>query len=74
MRWIRTIAWELLGLFVDDGSFALAILGWLILIWAAVPHFHIVTWLKGPLLLFGLVVILCESAIRAAKPHQEQRP
>ena len=33
MRWIATIFREVLGLFVDDGSFALAVLGWMGVVW-----------------------------------------
>ena len=30
MTWLKAIAAELLGLFVDDGLFALAILAWIV--------------------------------------------
>ena len=33
MRWLRSVAREVLELFVDDGSFAIAILVWLALVW-----------------------------------------
>ncbi len=33
MRWIVTIVREIFGLFVDDGSFALAVLAWIGLVW-----------------------------------------
>ncbi len=41
MRWIVTIFREVLGLFVDDGSFALAVLGWMGVIWlmTSLPRF-----------------------------------
>ena len=69
-RWIGTILRELLGLFVDDGSFAVAILLWLVL--AALCR----TWLRqaghlgGPLLFGGLAFLLIASAIR----HRGQKP
>ena len=37
MRWIGTIAREVFGLFVDDGSFAIAILVWLLLAGLCLP-------------------------------------
>jgi hypothetical protein len=33
MSWIKTVLREVFGLFVDDGSFAIAILAWLLLVW-----------------------------------------
>jgi hypothetical protein len=37
MRWIGNIVREVFGLFVDDGSFALAILAWIGIVWFAYP-------------------------------------
>ncbi len=41
MRWLATIFREVLGLFVDDGSFALAVLVWMGVIWlmTSLPRF-----------------------------------
>ena len=33
LRWIATIFREILGLFVDDGSFAVAVLAWIGVVW-----------------------------------------
>ena len=33
MRWLAMIVREIFGLFVDDGSFALAVLAWIVLVW-----------------------------------------
>lgn len=69
-KWLTTIVRELLGLFIDDGAFALAILAWLVL--AALCR----TWLLqarhlgGPLLFAGLAILLVASAgwYRGPKP------
>ncbi len=71
MNPLRTILRELLGLFVDDGSFALQILIWLALIAFLLPHFNWnPAWLsnaRGILLFLGLAAILMTSAIRYAR-------
>lgn len=70
MRWInvvKTIASELLGLLVDDASFALAITVWLGVIWLLSRQFlRNVGW-SGTALFAGLVVILLWSAMRRAR-------
>jgi hypothetical protein len=67
MRWIRTVADEIFGLFVDDGSFALAIIAWLLLVWLAVSRLGIgARWAAAGLFL-GLAAILVESAARRAR-------
>ena len=67
MRWIRTVLREVAGLFVDDGSFALAIVVWLAVglagrywlggrgVWA------------GPVLALGLAAILLDNVARVAR-------
>lgn len=67
MSWLRTIVSELIGLFVDDGAFALAIVAWLALI-GLVAHFAPSTqsW-AGIALFLGLALILAESAMRRAR-------
>jgi hypothetical protein len=67
MRLIRTVADEVFGLFVDDGSFALAILAWLFLIWLAVSHLGISSGLAAAGLFLGLAAILVESVIRRGR-------
>ena len=40
MRSIATIVREIFGLFVDDGSFALAVLAWIVVVWLpSLPQF-----------------------------------
>jgi len=63
MGWIRTIATEIWGLFVDDIGLAIASLVWIVLVWLGAA------WLgpaAGPSLFAGLAVILLSSALRRA--------
>jgi hypothetical protein len=66
MRWASTVATEFLGLFVDDASFAVVVLVWVILAAVVLPHVDIPAEAKGPVLGIGLAAILVESAIRRA--------
>ena len=66
MQWIRTVAVELFGLFVDDGPFAIAIVVWLGVIGLLSLRFlRGVEW-SGVTLFAGLGVILIWSAMRRA--------
>ena len=67
MPWLKTIANELFGLFVDDGTFAITILAWLALAWLTLPHLPLPPTAKGPILFLGLAAILLESATRRAR-------
>lgn len=67
MSWLRTIWDEFIGLFVDDVSFAAAIVVWLAAAFALF-HFALVPapW-RGPLLFVGLAVIFVENTLRRAR-------
>jgi len=65
MRWLRSIAREVIGLFVDDGSFAIAILAWLVFAVVALPRVAY-KW-AGPALFLGMALILVESVLRFAR-------
>ena len=67
MPWLRSILAEIWGLFVDDGSFALAILVWFAVSWLLPPHFGVPPELRGPILFAGLATVLVESALRRAR-------
>ena len=67
MQWMKTIAAEVFGLFVDDGSFAVALLVWVALTALLLPHIDVSPWAKGPILFAGLAAILVESAVRRAR-------
>jgi membrane-associated phospholipid phosphatase len=67
MRWVRTVADEVFGLFVDDSSFAVAILAWILLVWIAVSRVGVgMGWAAAGLFL-GLAAILAESVGRRAR-------
>jgi hypothetical protein len=67
MRWMSTILSEVFGLFVDDGSFAIAILAWLAVIALILPRLGVAAGWDGLILFVGLALILVESAARRAK-------
>ncbi len=65
MTLVRSIAAELLGLFVDDGGVAVAVLAWVAVAWLA-SRVAGPPW--PPLILFaGLATILIASAVRRAR-------
>jgi CHASE2 domain-containing sensor protein len=67
MSWLNTVWSELIGLFVDDGRFAIVIVLWLGACWLALPHLELPPPLPPAILFAGLVVILVESAMRLAR-------
>ena len=67
MQWFRTIFREIFGLFVDDGSFAIAILVWLGVLWLLLPRLGFFSRWNGLILFAGLGLILVESAMRYAR-------
>jgi hypothetical protein len=44
MNWLKPIWSELIGLFLDDGSFALSILIWLIACGLVLPRLGLLSW------------------------------
>jgi hypothetical protein len=70
MKWLNNIFREIFGLFVDDGSFALAILIWLAVVRWATPRLNIPSGIAGILLFAGLALILAESATRYSRHKQ----
>lgn len=67
MSGLKVVWSEFIGLFVDDGSFAAAILAWLVACGLLLPRLGLgPTW--PPVILFlGLAVVLAESAVRRAR-------
>ncbi len=66
MQWIRNIAREVFGLFVDDGSFAIAVLAWIAIVWFVLNRMK--APLSGGVILFlGLGLILVESLARFSR-------
>jgi hypothetical protein len=70
MHWLRSIAREILGLFVDDGSFAIVILIWLILTIAVLPRVAPAAHWSAPALFAGLALILIESVLRYSRKNR----
>jgi hypothetical protein len=66
MNLIANIGKELFGLFVDDGSLALAILAWIGVIAATKSWLGLDGPLAGGALFVGLVAILLENVFRRA--------
>ena len=67
MRWLKSIAREVIGLFVEDGSFAVAILAWLALAVVVLPRAGLATRVAGPVLFAGLAAILVASVLRYSR-------
>jgi hypothetical protein len=66
MNWLRPIWSELIGLFVDDGNFALSMLIWLIACGLVLPRLGLPSFLPPVILFAGLAVILARTALRRA--------
>lgn len=64
---LKTVLRELVGLFVDDGNFAVAIAVWLAVSLVLLAHFASARWWGGPLVVAGLALVLVESVTRAAR-------
>lgn len=67
MTWMKTALSELVSLFVEDGSLALAILIWLALAGLLVPRFDGLSPWQGAVLFAGLALILVENTWRRAR-------
>lgn len=67
MGWVRAIIDEIIGLFVDDLGFAVAILVWLAIAMFVIPRLGLPGYVPAALLVGGLLVILVESAVRRAR-------
>jgi hypothetical protein len=65
MSWLRTVLSEFVGLFVDDSSYALAIVGWIVVAWLVLPHLP-GAW-PAAIFFLGLAAILVESTARRAR-------
>ena len=67
MKWLLDAARELVGLFVDDGSLAIAVLAWVTIAALALPALPIESGWLAVALFAGLAVILAENVLRAAR-------
>jgi len=67
MSWIAGAARELIGLFVEDGSLALAVLVWVAVAVLVFPVLPIDRGWLAIAVFAGLAVILVENLLRAAR-------
>src|SRR5262249_5426927 len=67
MKWIPTAVRELVGLFVDDGSLAIAVLAWVVIAVLAFPALPVDSGWLAIVLFAGLAVILAENVLRSAR-------
>jgi hypothetical protein len=67
MKALKAIFTQAVGLFVDDGAYAAAIVIWLLVIAGLVRFSTISPNIAAMLLFVGLAAILAESAIRRAR-------
>ena len=67
MRALRRALDSLLAFFVDDGSLAGLVLGWLTLLWIAIAWLQLSPRWSALLLFAGLAGILAVSAVRRAR-------
>jgi membrane protein implicated in regulation of membrane protease activity len=64
---------ELLGLFVDDGSLALAILAWIGIVALALPALGLPGNWRAVALFLGCALILAENVARSARRGKGRR-
>ena len=67
MSWLKIIWRELVALFVDDGSLAVAVLAWLLFSGLLLPQLGLPPVWPPLVLVVGLLAILAESVLRAAR-------
>ena len=67
MNALKAMLREMFGLFVDDGSLAVAVLVWLVLLRLLLPQLAVPAPWHGVILLAGLLAILFESVLRRAR-------
>ncbi len=67
MRRLRILWDEIVGLFVDDRLYAIAILAWIALVWFMVTRVGIASVWGAVALFAGLALILVENTTRAAR-------
>lgn len=70
MKVIRTVAREIFGLFVDDGSFAVLILAWIAITWLMAFKLLANPECGGLILFCGLGLILLGSTARRSGGSQ----
>ena len=66
MLWLRSLVREVYGLFVEDGSFAAALVVWMVAGCVGLWVLRAGEW-GGPGLALGLIAALVENALRSAR-------
>jgi hypothetical protein len=64
---LKAVAAELIGLFVDDGSLALAVLGTVLLVAVLAHVFPESPAIAGGALMLACIAILAENVLRSAR-------
>lgn len=67
MNVIITALQEVYGLFVEDGSYAVGILVWVLVAAFVLPHLPALGLWRGPLLFAGMLFLLVENVLRTAR-------
>jgi hypothetical protein len=67
MKLVMATARELFGLFVDDGSLAVALVAWILVLHAARGFWPSLDPWGAAILFLGCIAILIENTLRAAK-------
>jgi hypothetical protein len=67
MKLVMTTIRELIGLFVDDGSLAVALVAWILVLQAARGFWPSLDPWGAAILFLGCIAILIENTLRAAK-------
>ncbi len=66
---MRAVFSEIVGLFVDDGFLALALVGWCAVVGIACLLLPPIVPAGGPILFLGCAMILLATVIRASRPR-----
>ncbi len=70
MTLLKSMLSELLGLFVDDGSFVLAVIAWVVAGVLCLRWHLLAPTSEAMLLAVGIAVLLVENVARAARVHR----
>ena len=73
LSWMSTTGRELVGLFVEDGSFALAVLAWLAGGAICIHLIGVDPAIEGVLLAIGFTLLLAENVDRTSRDASARR-
>lgn len=71
MKVILTALQEIYGLFVEDGSYAVAIVVWLLIVGCVFPHIPGGGTWRGPVFFAGMAALLLENVVRSARAKRQ---